>query len=252
MRIEDSYSFPAAPEQVFAALADADALGDAIPGCERLIQFGPPAADGTTHYEARLRLHDVVYIADLTVIPEPNAHRLRITLDGRGPGGAFQGNGSLTLASAPPAEGEHPQTIGTYALDLQEPPGLSDMQLTALANGTGRLFAYAICDQLADDLRGRESTPPEGAVGGGPDDEDATPNATEERLRAQRVERLMRAETPYGEIVAVPRKSTEPFSPLWFQYTAGMLAGLAVGISILALTAATLRRLFGGGEQPDE
>lgn len=252
MRIEDSYSFPAAPEQVFAALADADTLAAAIPGCERLIQFGPPASDGATHYEARLRLHDAVYIADLIVIPEPGVHRLRITLDGRGPGGAFAGNGSLSLTPSEPAADEPVQTIGTYTLDLQEPPDLSEVQLTALANGTGRLFACALCDQLAENLRERDTEHPEGTAREPADDEAGEGDATEERLRAQRVERLMRTETPYGEIVAVPRRSTEPFSPLWFQYTAGMLAGLAVGISIIALTAATLRRLFGGGEQLDE
>lgn len=236
MHMEDSYSFPAPPEQVLAALADADTLSAAIPGCERLIQFGPPATDGTTHYEARLRLHDAVYIAGLTVTPQPADHRLRLLVDGRGPGGSFQGTGALTLTQT---EGEHAQTVGAYTLDLQEPPGLSDALLAALANGTGRLFACALCDQISEELRPRDEKFE--SAGEAPDEE-----ATNERLRGQRAERLIRSQTPYGEIVAAPREPRTSFSPspLWFQYTAGMLAGLAMGLSIIALTAATLRRLF--------
>lgn len=237
MRIEDSYTFPAPPEQVFATLADADALAAAIPGCERLIQLGPVAADGTTRYEARLRLHDTIYIAALTLTPEPHAGRVRLRMDGRGPGGAFRGQGTFALARQ---EGEQPQTIGTYMLDLEEPPSLPDAQAHALANGTGRLFACAICDQLTEDMRQRGAQSP---------NETEHPEVTpDELLRLARVNRLIKAKTPYGEIVAVAREShesREPFSPLWFQYTAGMLAGLAVGLSIIALTAATMRRLFG-------
>jgi carbon monoxide dehydrogenase subunit G len=243
MRIEDTYSFPAPPEQALAALADADTLSAAIPGCERLIQFGPPAADGATHYEARLRLHDAVYTADLTVTPQPANHELRLVVDGRGPSGAFAGTGALTLT---PAEGEPSQTVGAYTLDLHEPPGLSDTQLAALANGAGRLFVCALCDQISQDLRRHDQK------AGSADAVDE--EAADERLRGQRVERLMRAQTSYGEIVAAPREARTSFapSPLWFQYAAGMLAGLAVGLSIIALTAATLRRLFNGDEHESE
>jgi hypothetical protein len=59
------------------------------------------------------------------------------------------------------------------------------------------------------------------------------------------VDRLIRTETALGEIVALRPEKTEPFSPVWFQYTGGMLAGLAVGLSVVAVTAATMRRLRG-------
>lgn len=243
MRIEDSYTFPASPEQVFAALADADALATAIPGCERLIQLGPAAVDGAIRYEARLRLHDAIYITGLTVTPEPHAGRLRLGLDGRGPSGAFRGQGTLVLARQ---KGEQPQTVATYTLDLEEPPDLPEAQAHALANGTGRLFACAICDQLTEDMRQRDAQ--------SHDETEHPEGTTDELLRLARVNRLIKAKTPYGEIVAVAREShesREPFSPLWFQYTAGMLAGLAVGLSIIALTAATMRRLFGAHHDAD-
>jgi carbon monoxide dehydrogenase subunit G len=228
MRIEGSYAFPAPPERILQTLADADVLCAALPGCERLIQLGPPARDGSTCYEARLRLHERVYVADLTVIPNPEARRVLLRLNGRSPDGPFHGEGELALA-VPLSDDGHTQ--GTYTLEL-EAPGLSETQAHALANGSGRLFACAICDQLTEDLRAREQ------VGNGDDTAD-------ELLRLGRVDRLIRTETALGEIVALRSEKTEPFSPVWFQYTGGMLAGLAVGLSVVAVTAATMRRLRG-------
>ncbi len=231
MLIEGSYSFPAPAQSVFAALADADTLAGAIPGCERLIQLGPVERDGSINYEARLRLHDAVYVAGVTVSSDPDAHRLRLRLDGRGPEGRFCGTGELALAD--PTDDDDAHTVGTYTLEL-DAPGLSPPQAHALANGSGRLFACAICDQLTEDLRARR----------------ADPQDTVELLRLGRVDRLLRAQTPLGEIVAVPLERTEPFSPLWFQYTGGMLAGLAVGLSVIAVTAATMRRLLSSRRKP--
>jgi carbon monoxide dehydrogenase subunit G len=233
MVIEGSYSFPAPVESVLAALGDADTLAAAIPGCERLIQLGPAGRDGATSYEARLRLHDTVYIAGLTVIPAPDERLLRVRIDGRGPEGRFQGTGELALGSATAGEA---YTAANYTLEL-EAPGLSEAQTHALANGSGRLFACAICDQLTEDVRARARRDDSA------DDDDLAD--AEEVLRIGRVDRLLRAKTPLGEIVALPRERPEPFSPLWFQYAGGMLAGLAVGLSVIAVTAVTVRRLLG-------
>jgi uncharacterized protein len=122
MRIEGSYAFPAPPERILQTLADADVLCAALPGCERLIQLGPPARDGSTCYEARLRLHERVYVADLTVIPNPEARRVLLRLNGRSPDGPFHGEGELALA-VPLSDDGHTQ--GTYTLEL-EAPGLSE------------------------------------------------------------------------------------------------------------------------------
>ncbi len=232
MLIEGTYSFPAPAESVLAALGDADTLAAAIPGCERLIQLGPARRDGATSYEARLRLHDTIYIAGVTLIPDAAEKRLRLRIDGRGPEGRFRGSGELAFGKATDDEGHTP---ASYTLDL-EAPGLPDAQALALANGNGRLFACAICDQLTEDVRARAQHQHAAET------EDATD--AEELLRIGRVERLLRAKTPLGEIVAVPSEKVEPFSPLWFQYAGGMLAGLAIGISVIAVTAATVRRLF--------
>lgn len=242
MQIEGSYSFPAPAESILTALADADALAAAIPGCERLIQLGPARRDGSTRYEARLRLHDTVYIADLTVCPDPNASRLELRIDGRGPAGRFRGSGTLALGDATKDAENDGHTHATYTLEL-EAPGLSADEAHALANGSGRLFACAICDQLTEDVRARakrqtSAEPDEAEDAEGADD-------AEELLRIGRVDRLLRAKTPLGEIVALPSEKPETFSPLWFQYAGGMLAGLAVGLSVIALTTATMRRLFG-------
>src|SRR5689334_19695316 len=106
MRIDGSYSFPAPPERVLAVLADPDVLRSAIPGCERLIQLGPPAGDGTAAYEARLRLRDAIYIADMIVTPEPAAQRLCLHIEGHGPGGPFSGQGEFALTTRDGAAGD--------------------------------------------------------------------------------------------------------------------------------------------------
>ena len=55
MRIEGTHTFSAPIARVFAILTDPDTLQQVIPGCERLIQFGPPDADGAVALEARVR-----------------------------------------------------------------------------------------------------------------------------------------------------------------------------------------------------
>jgi carbon monoxide dehydrogenase subunit G len=55
MRIEGTYTFTASAERVFGALVDPDVLRQVIPGCERLIQFGPADDEGAYHFEARVR-----------------------------------------------------------------------------------------------------------------------------------------------------------------------------------------------------
>jgi len=56
MRVEGGQTIAGTVEEVFAALLDADTLARAIPGCERLIQLGPPGAGGAgsgTRFGAR-------------------------------------------------------------------------------------------------------------------------------------------------------------------------------------------------------
>ena len=224
MLIEGSYTFQAPVERIFATLTDADALRAALPGCERLIQLGPPQADGAAAYEARLRLRDAVYTAGVTIAPEASATRLRFTLDGRGPEGAFRGTGRLTLT------GHEDQTVGAYALEIVA-PGLTEAQARSLANGASKLYAAALCDQLLRELR---------VPGGEPAGE-----AADESLRFQRMEELLRTRTPYGQIVAIPSTPPAPFTPVWWQYVFGMLAGLGAGLAMIGLAVAMLRRLRG-------
>jgi carbon monoxide dehydrogenase subunit G len=228
MLIEGSYTFPAPPERVFATFSNADSLCAAIPGCERLIQFGPPHPDGTTTYEARLRLRERIYIADMTVTPERASRRLRISLNGRGPDGAFRGKGTLALS------GDNGRTVGDYTLEL-EAPGLSAPQARALSNGTGKLYASTFGDQLVAQLSAARAV----VRANGASSEGA---ATEELLRVQHVDRVIRTQTLYGHIVAVPAGPPAPFSPLWMQYALGMLAGLVTGLGAIGVAAAMIRR----------
>jgi carbon monoxide dehydrogenase subunit G len=249
MVIEGSYTFAAPVEQVLAALGDPDMLCAALPGCERLIQLGPPRPDGAADYEARVRLRDAVYTAALTVKPEPDVTQLHVRLDGRGPDGPFRGKGTLALTGAATSDATpQAQTVGAYVCEV-EAPGLSPIQEGAFANGAGQLFAATLCDQLMEVL----SAPRIGNVGGaggrfsfGNGDlssEGAREDAAERLLGMRRMSGLVRTQTPYGQIVALPSTPPAPFSHLWMQYALGMLTGFAAGLGAIVLLVALLRRM---------
>ena len=75
MEITGSQTFRAPAERISSLLLDPDLLAAAIPGCERLIQFGPPDADGATHLEARIRSGEpaTTRIVQITLRPDADA-----------------------------------------------------------------------------------------------------------------------------------------------------------------------------------
>jgi hypothetical protein len=56
MRLDGTHQFNAPIERIYAALTNPDMLRGALPGCERVIQLGPPDATGQVRGEARVAL----------------------------------------------------------------------------------------------------------------------------------------------------------------------------------------------------
>ena len=223
MRIEGTYTFPAPIEQVFSALTQPDLLGQIIPGCERLIQFGPAADGQPSVYEVRLRRGPGadVYTMTLTLSTAQSPQRLRADLDGRGPDGPFSGSGQVDLAA------QDGQTVTTYAWEVKSPvlAGLPAMRETAW-NESATQFTGALRDRAISVIRG----------------------AVAASVNAAGVRRLT---TPRGRVVILPRSDGLLASPqarraIWLG--GGLLAGLAATAAIFAL----IQRLTRARERDDD
>lgn len=216
MRIEGAYTIPAPIEQVVSAFTHPDLLGQIIPGCERLIQFGPAADGEPSTYEVRLRRGAAadVYTMTLTVSSTHTTHaaqspaHLRAELDGRGPDGPFSGTGQVDLAAHDGA------TLATYTWEVKSPvlAGLPGERETAWNDGASQ-FASALRDRAISVIRGAAST---AALSGG----------------------VRHLTTPRGRVVILPRGDGMLASPqarriVWLG--GGLLAGLAVGAAIFAI-----------------
>jgi carbon monoxide dehydrogenase subunit G len=218
MRIEGTHTFPAPIDSVFAILTDPDRLQHAIPGCERLIQLGPPEADGATALEARLRTGPGanVYALHMNLGSVRRPAHLRLEVAGRGPQGAICARGRIDLVA------QEQQTVGAYVWDIEgDPTG----ERRTLGEDAGRRFARAVCQHIAEQLRVEQGSPNgrhavEGTV----------------------------ARTPHGQIVILPRASVAllPEQPV-LRRVAWMTAGLAVGLAAIGLAIQLVRRLEADG-----
>ena len=220
MRIEGTYTFPAPIEQVFSALTHPDLLGQIIPGCERLIQFGPAADGQPSVYELRLRRGPGadVYTMTLTLRAANSAQssiQLRADLDGRGPDGPLSGSGQVDLAA------QDGQTLATYFWEVKSPvlAGLPAERQTVWSDSAGQ-FAGTLRDQAISVIRGAASVAASGSV--------------------------RHLTTPRGRVVILPRSDGLLASPqarriVWLG--GGILAGLAAGAAIFAI----VRRLTSAG-----
>src|SRR5690349_20167692 len=115
MRIEGSYTIPGRIERVYEALLDPTLMGSILPGCERLIPMGPPAADdGVVTFEARMRpAEDVLPVTvTLDVVPKRRPARLEFSLRGQGAGMSLTGRGGIDLVE----DAQH--TIAGYAIEI--------------------------------------------------------------------------------------------------------------------------------------
>lgn len=232
MRIEGTYTFPAAIERVFAALTEPDTLRQALPGCERLIQLGPAAPDGAATFEVRLRpAPDAgIYTLRITGVVSRRPAHLRLELRGRGPHGPVRGSGLIDLV----AQDEF--TVGAYVFDLMFDPAAAGAATaeSRVAQLGGQRYARTVCERLADVLR--PERPSDGAA------------EVVEPRRAARMRVVARGvRTPQGRILALPAASSG--SPLsananaWIERIGWMATGMVMGMAALGLLVAITRWL---------
>jgi carbon monoxide dehydrogenase subunit G len=223
MRVEGTYTFPGATQRVFATLTNPDALARALPGCERFIQLGPATKQGLTIYEARLRLgqqrQPYTIRAHVTVSRQPDY--LRVELHGAGPSGPIDGEGSLDLVE------QNAHTVAAYRLMLSGPDLVTP---TDSASRVGDLIAQTTCERLADAIydsaQGESLWLPGSALAHNQATADAM--ATVESARRTR---------------SMQRKASQVGAPGWGERAIWLGAGLALGLSAIALTLAFVRRI---------
>lgn len=240
MRIEGSYTVPGRIERVYEALLDPMLLGRILPGCERLIQMGPPAADGTVTFEARMRpATDVAPVTvTLDVAPKRRPARLEFSLRGQGAGVSLTGRGGIDLVE----DGQH--SIAGYAIEIV-PAG--DTSLVPRAEAV-QAQARAACERLAQALVAQrllteyDREEQGGASAVAPAAAPAPTAAAEGAGLAIR--------TPRGRIVALPaggRAGNGALQTLrtnaWAQRAAWMGAGLVLGVTVIGLLLALGRWL---------
>ncbi|MGZ3599308.1 MAG: CoxG family protein [Ktedonobacterales bacterium] len=225
MRIEGSYTIPGRIERVYEALLDPTLMGRILPGCERLIQMGPPAADGVMTFEARMRpAEDVLPVTvTLDVVPKRRPARLEFSLRGYGAGVSLTGRGGIDLVE----DGQH--TIAGYAIEIV-PVGDTTVipqaeVVQALARVACERLSHALVAQgLLEDV----ATERQGSASTGADPV------------ARRVGLAIR--TPRGRIVALPAKTSAASGALgtlrtseWAQRATWMGAGMVLGMSVMGL-----------------
>ena len=208
MRIEGTYTFSAPIARVFAILTDPDTLQGVIPGCERLIQFGPPDADGALTLEARIRFRAGAPAHTLHMTLRAVRQPEHVRLDVRDARGAVRAFGRIDLVE------QEQHTIGAYVWEI-EGGGVSTEAC--------QRYAQAVCQRIVQRLQAEQvSSNGRHAVDGAV------------------------AKTEHGHIVILPRASAAllPEQPL-LRRVVWMSAGLAVGLTAIGLAIQLVRRLDG-------
>jgi carbon monoxide dehydrogenase subunit G len=212
MEITGSQTFRAPAERIASLLLDPDLLAAAIPGCERLIQFGPPDADGATHLEARVRSGEPTTTRIVQITLRSDADAIKADLnwhgDAAGANQAREANCELRFDTWDDT------TAGAWTFHAEPAPE----NLTEDAVGG---FVEALCANLDATLEGRGQPPAQGDISAGNE---------------------LFVRTPYGTITMERR---EPVWGGWVR-TAALVGGVALAVGgMIALVVMITRALNG-------
>ena len=235
MRIEGTQTLPATIDHVFAAILDPELLQRVIPGCLRLIQLGPALPERGVSFEVRVRTENGPVTLTLQVAEVRRPDHVQVEMRGHGPAGSLSGQISIDLVE------QEAHTVGAYVLMLAE---------GALAGGTAAInrdvamdFISKLCGRLADELytahAQREAA--------------SAVDQAEQRVAMPSLSAARRFQTPFGDIVALPRQREERRRvsgrrhsediDLWARRAVWMSAGVLVGIFIISIGIGLVRRL---------
>jgi hypothetical protein len=219
MRVEGTHQFNAPIERVYAALMNPDALRAALPGCERMIQLGPPDASGQLHGEARVALaptdapRTYVWLIEPTRIPQYLKYAARAT----------DATTQIAIAGFVDLVAREGQTVAAYVWDVLGQP-VTDGEDQASISAAGASYLKRVGDALAAQFAGDH---PRATL------DDALP--------------ILRADSARGRITLLPAEpAAEPvLTRLRPVLNRGVwaVAGIATGVLLLAGLAATLSHL---------
>jgi carbon monoxide dehydrogenase subunit G len=211
MEITGSHTFRASIERMSSLLLDPDLLTAAIPGCERLIQFGPPDTDGATYLEARIRSDEpaTTRIIQIALHPEgadATKADLRWHEDAAGANQTREATCELRL------ETQDDATVGAWTFHSEvAPDGLTEDDVQG--------FAERLCANLDAALERKRQQPVQGEISAGNE---------------------LFVRTPYGTIMMA---RPEPVWGGWVR-AAALVGGIALALGgVIALVVTITRAL---------
>ena len=218
MEITGSQTFRAPAERISSLLLDPDLLAAVIPGCERLIQFGPPDADGATRLEARIRSGEsaTTRIVQITLRPDANAIKADLSWHED----AAEANQAREASCELRLEAWDDTTAGVWTFHAEPAPD-------DLTEDDVRGFVEAICANVDATLERQSQQPAQNEIGAGN-------------------ELFMR--TPYGTITMA---RPEPVWGGWVR-TAALVGGVALAVGAVIAFAVMITRALNGRRQAQD
>jgi carbon monoxide dehydrogenase subunit G len=218
MEITGSHTFLAPAERISSLLLDPDLLAAAIPGCERLIQFGPPDADGATHLEARVQSGEpaTTRIVQVTLHSDAEA----VATDLRWHENAAGGNMAREARCALRLDAQGDTTTGEWTFRSETAPD-------DLTEDDLRAFAESVCANLDTALERRSQQPAQGEISVGDE---------------------FFVRTPYGTITMA---RPEPVWGGWVR-TAALVGGVALAVGGVIAAAVMITRALSGRRHAQE
>jgi hypothetical protein len=217
MEITGSQTFRAPAERISSLLLNPDLLTAAIPGCERLIQFGPANADGATHLEARIRSGKPATTRIVQITLHPDAGVIKADLGWHEDAGANQAreaNCELRL------DAWDDTTAGAWTFRSETAPN-------SLTEDDVRGFVEALCANIDATLERQSQQPTQGEISAGNE---------------------LFVRTPYGTITMARRE------PVWGEWvrTAALVGGAALALGgVIAFAVMITRALSGRRDEND-
>ena len=219
MEITGSQTFRAPVERISSLLLNPDLLASAIPGCERLIQFGPPDAEGATHLEARIRSGESTTTRIVQITLRSDAGAIKADLGWHEP---------MLLESISAREANCELRLDTWddttagAWTFHAEPAPDD-----LTEDDVRGFVEAICANVDAAMEGRGQQPAQGDISAGNE---------------------LFVRTPYGTITMA---RPEPVWGGWVR-TAALVGGVALALGGMIALVVTITRALNGRRQAQD
>jgi carbon monoxide dehydrogenase subunit G len=218
MEITGSHTFRAPVERMSSLLRNPDLLAAAIPGCERLIQFGSPDADGATHLEARIRSGEPATTRMVQIMLRPDTDAVKADLnwheDAAGANQAREAHCELWLDTQADA------TVGAWTFHAEAT--LDDLNEDVVRN-----VAESMCANIDATLERQSQQPAQGEISAGSE---------------------LFVRTPYGTI-AMAR--SEPVWGGWVRMAA-LVGGIALALGGVIALVVTITRALNGRRQAQD